>query len=705
MKTLQIGKRLSDYKQSVSDLTTRQQLLSANEIISNKKILKGVCVVISLFTFLLLSIVLQAFTHIPAMLSGSFSLLSLLQYDFQRFGILYLIFFVVSCCIGLYFYYKIRTNFRDLNVGQKGDARFLTLSEIKQVYKAIPDKFKPFDGRGGLPVCREGHTLYIDDSITNNLIVAITRSGKGELLVIPSIDILSRAKDQSSMIVFDVKGELSRACIPHLLQRGYRVNILDLIDTDYSMYFNLLEIATQYYENGDASSAEEVCRATAFTLFDEPNTRDRYWVNAPIDLFCAVALAHIDDCLKSGERHKINMYSVTVFISTLESIKDPQRKESALDDFFLSRAYNDRARLKYTTIEFSEGKTRASLLSICAAKLSIFTYEKIARITSRNTIDLERIGFDKDQPTAVFLRVPFHKVTFHAIASIFVAQAYFILMDKAAKNKGKCLRPVKVIADEAFNFPSIEHIDVMLSVGLGAQFSFDLYAQSYRQIKKVYGEDAAEIIADNCSNLFYLMSPAESTREMVSKKLGKYTNKNINRTGSRFSTKKSFTEMYEEKDLLSPNQLERLQEGEMVVIPTMKRRDLEGEKISSLPVFATGRYKMQYRYEYLPEFDTFAEIDYNRLGIKPESIDLHTITYIPNFVKDKVLSRQHKSLSLTDILSSDKLQMIQRRMEDSKIDIDYSRYTVNEFKDLLVQLYHSGDLSSTDFKMIGNMLI
>ncbi len=84
-------------------------------------------------------------------------------------------------------------------------------------------------------------------------------------------------------------------------------------------------------------------------------------------------------------------------------------------------------------------------------------------------------------------------------------------MDKAAmQNKGKCIRPVKVIADEAFNFPAMENLDVMLSVGLGAKFSMDLYAQSYHQIKKVYGEDAAEIIADNCSTMFYLMSPAES---------------------------------------------------------------------------------------------------------------------------------------------------------------------------------------------------
>lgn len=688
-------------------LTDKKQLLSANEVLTNKKILIGVCIGISLLAFILFHVIIQLFTHIPHIVAGSFSWLSLFSFDLTHFGLLYLALFLISCCIGIYFYYKVQTNFKDLNIGQKGDARFLTFSEVKQVYKAIPEKEKPFPGRGGLPVYRDGKTLYIDDSITNNLIVAITRSGKGELLVIPSIDILSRAEEQSSMVIFDVKGELSRACIPHLLERGYRINILDLIDTDYSMYFNLLEIATQYYERGDVSSAEEICRATAFSLFEEPNTRDRFWVNAPIDLFCAVALAHIEDCLQSGERDKINMYSVTVFISTLESIKNPQRKESALDEFFLSRPYNDKARLKYTTIQFSEGKTRASILSICAAKLSIFTYEKIAKVTSKNTIDLEKIGFDREKPMAVFLRVPFHKTTFHAIASIFVAQAYFILMDMAAmQNKGKCIRPVKVIADEAFNFPAIENLDVMLSVGLGAKFSMDLYAQSYHQIKKVYGEDAAEIITDNCSTMFYLMSPAESTREMVSKKLGKYTIKNVNRAGHRFSINKSFTETYEEKDLLSPNQLERLQEGEMVVIPTMKRQDLNSNKISALPIFASSEHRMRYRYDYLPEFDPQADIDYVRLGIQSEIINLDEITYLPEFIKDRVLqSRKQHSDKLVDVLNSNELQAIENCLENNQIDLDLSQYTVKSFYELLVQLYQNGDISSADFQIIERFLI
>ena len=70
------------------------------------------------------------------------------------------------------------------------------MEEIKAQYKEIAESKEPFPGRGGLPVFRQGNKLYIDDSITNNLIIGMTRSGKGEMFVFPIIDILSRAAEK-----------------------------------------------------------------------------------------------------------------------------------------------------------------------------------------------------------------------------------------------------------------------------------------------------------------------------------------------------------------------------------------------------------------------------------------------------------------------------------------------------------------------------
>lgn len=54
-----------------------------------------------------------------------------------------------------------------------------------------------------------GGTYGIDQTTVNNMIYGITRSGKGETIMLPLIDILSRAAKKCSMFVNDPKGEIS----------------------------------------------------------------------------------------------------------------------------------------------------------------------------------------------------------------------------------------------------------------------------------------------------------------------------------------------------------------------------------------------------------------------------------------------------------------------------------------------------------------
>ena len=43
-------------------------------------------------------------------------------------------------------------------------------------------------------ISRMGKKLYIDESPANNLIIGLTRSGKGEMFAVPSVDVYSRQK-------------------------------------------------------------------------------------------------------------------------------------------------------------------------------------------------------------------------------------------------------------------------------------------------------------------------------------------------------------------------------------------------------------------------------------------------------------------------------------------------------------------------------
>ncbi|MBU4643214.1 hypothetical protein INP75_31360 [Bacillus toyonensis] len=96
---------------------------------------------------------------------------------------------------------------------QKGDSRFLTIQEIKDRYPAIAESGERFKGYGGVPVSHYQDKYYIDTTTVNTALIGISRSGKGEIIVVPLIDILSRAFIQSSMVVNDPKGGAPRSIV------------------------------------------------------------------------------------------------------------------------------------------------------------------------------------------------------------------------------------------------------------------------------------------------------------------------------------------------------------------------------------------------------------------------------------------------------------------------------------------------------------
>lgn len=708
-----IQKKLSSTKDKDDSVNLKgeNRLLKFNEVLSNKTVMRGICIAISLILFTFFNMAIQTFANLGKVIQGTFRTADLFVIDIGRFGVLYLIILVGIATFVGYTYYKIKVNFEDLNVGQKGTSRFMTLKEIQETYKEIADKEVPFKGIGGLPMSRYGDRLYIDDRINNNFIIALTRGGKGELYVIPSIDIYSRAEIQTSLIVNDLKnGELSRACIPHLIKRGYDVRILDFIRSDHSNSFNLLQTATDYYEAGNIPLCQQSCRKIAFSLYEDATVKDRFWVDAPIALFSAVAMAHIIDCCASGEKEKINIYSVTIFISTLAGLKNPKTQENLLDSFFRARSVHDPARLLYTTIQFSEGKTRASVLSIAFSKLNIFTYQNIVEITSTSDFNVEDIGFG-DKPVALFIRLPQNNAVYYPIASIIFSQIHFILTNKAdAETMGKCPRPVKFIGDEIFNGAPLENLDTILAMCLSANISYDFYAQSYDQVKAVYG-DKSNIILNNCSTKIYIMSDDKDTREEFSEKLGPKTIKNVSRMGQRLSIDKSITENYEEKRLLTPAELTDLKEGETVVLQTLKRQALDGSPIVSRPILNSGETQLIYRYKYLPEFDPNAPLDYSSLNLPPKHIDIEKIVYLPSNKMKKTAEKTSppeknaaQNSPTMQSIPQQKLKIIENKLLSYQINIDLEQYTIADFEELLLNLKNGAQITQTDYTLLLNQI-
>ena len=675
-----------------------------NSILSNNISVAVILTVTDILLFLCFNYVCNIISKIPSMANGTASISSYfglenikfpsnLIFNYSTWRGIYIVFFIVMVILDGFLVYGIHHSLSEkhINKKQKGDSRWATLEEIQAQYKEIDEVETEYDGMPGFPISRYGDKLYIDTNMTNNLIIGITRSGKGETHVFPSIDTYSRAKIKPSMIINDMKAELykSNQKAQTLQKRGYDVYFLNLQNPLESMGYNPLEIIIEAWEKGDYTFAEDLTQTFVWQIFDPESATgtEKFFAETGAFLTAALILAHVEDCLRMDNevnelrlknyrkkteafkkldddekecvrkqheeylkdelldtnvawypddipftrtheyRDMINMYSIINTYFELASVKIVNEKGiptglTRLDLYFTNRPQGNRAKTKYMSTAVAGSKTKASVYSTMNTKLTIYTLETVAKMTAESSLNILDIGFG-DKPIAVFLGIPDADASKYQIATTFIKQVYAILAAQCWDD-GTCKRPVKFILDEVGNMPKIDGMESLITVCAGRNITFDLYIQALAQLDSVYNQ-GAKTICSNCGNKIYIRSDNEDTRKAFSEMVGNYTDVNIQRNGTETGLKKTFMETPEERPLITPVQLERLMQGEDVVVRTMKVKDNNGEDVKMFPIFnseESGK-RMKFRYEYLekdfptPKNISLADVNTeSRKGIK-----------------------------------------------------------------------------------------
>ncbi len=260
--------------------------------------------------------------------------------------------------------------------------------------------------------------------------------------------------------------------------------------------------------------------------------------------------------------------------------------ETALDEYFNNRPPLDYAKSLYQEIKTAGDRTKGSVYLNMQSAVSIFALDNIARLTAENDVDIEEIGYG-EKPVAIFIGIPSEDRSNHFLVTTFIAQVYQYLFNltktRKGSKQGKLDRRVKFILDEFGNFPEIENFAGFVTVCLGLGISFDIYVQALNQISAIY-KDHAKTILENFANQIYIKSVGKETAEEFSEVLGKTTIVEVQRSGSRFTLDKNFTESASERPLMYPDELARLREGECVVYRGIKRTDRLGVAIKSYPI-------------------------------------------------------------------------------------------------------------------------
>jgi len=208
--------------------------------------------------------------------------------------------------------------------------------------------------------------------------------------------------------------------------------------------------------------------------------------------------------------------------------------------------------------DVAPSRTRGSFYTSALTTLRLFTSKSIYGITNTSDFSITGVGEKKQ---ALFIILPDEKTTFYPVASLVISQQYELLANMADRRGGRLLQRVNFLLDEFGNFTTIADFTTKLTVGGGRGMRFNLFLQSFAQLKDKYEENGANTIKSNCQTWIYLQADDMETLKEMSEKLGSYTTSSYQLSAShqKFATPSSSHSLsLTQRNLLNVDEVRRV---------------------------------------------------------------------------------------------------------------------------------------------------
>ena len=353
----------------------------------------------------------------------------------------------------------------------------------------------------------------------HSMVLGSTRSGKTRRLILPTIGIVGTTAEES-LVISDPKGELYDHTADWLRERGYRVWRIDLIRPrpGATQRFNpVAAVWTALHQAvPDQALAAKVARQIAHVVIHgSPGSlanTDPLWIDGKMSLCVAVILAVADRAPTIDAANLAAVYRLLVTAGSMDEGK-------VLDGVFEEFAPDHPARLAYSTYLLAQGKTRSSIVVSSAAALQLWGDPEIAWVTGDQDHDLATLA---DQPTAVFLVVPFEDASRYMAAGLYVSGLFRTLADVARSHQGRLPRRVTFLLDEFGNLPPLPDFDQFVTVSAGMGIRLVLALQNIEQLRKHY-ERVERTIRGNLGTWLFLRTSDLQTAKELAEMIGRYT--------------------------------------------------------------------------------------------------------------------------------------------------------------------------------------
>lgn len=422
----------------------------------------------------------------------------------------------------------------------------------------------------------------------NVLVTGGAGTGKSRFVAKPNL-----LQANTSFVITDPKGELLRDTGQSFIQAGYKLKVFNLIEMDYSFCYNPFP----YIRNDN-----DILKAIN-TLIKNTNPKgysggnDPFWEKSETALLQAI-FSYIWYEIVPEEQ---NFKTVMQLLRYADVKEEDENHISDLDIIFnelKKEKPNHIANRQYAIFKQGAGKTAKSILISIGVRLSAFNIDSIASLTSKDELELDKIG---DEKTALFVVISDSDSTFNFLAAMMYSQLFDSLYYTADfKNKGRLKHHVRCMLDEFANIGYIPDFDKRIATMRSREISCTIILQNMAQLETMY-KDSWKTIIGNCDSFLFLGSKEQSTLEYVSKQLGKETidTRNINYgKGKQGSTSYNYGILG--RELMTPDEIGRMPDSDCILM------------VRGLYPFYSKKYILENhpRYKYLYDYSDENYFDY-----------------------------------------------------------------------------------------------
>ncbi len=440
--------------------------------------------------------------------------------------------------MGILIYFSMQKNYR--RGEEMGSAKWGNASEVNRKYEARPageNKLLTQHVRIGLDGKKHRRNL-------NVLVIGGSGAGKTRFYVKPNL-----MQANTSYIILDPKGELAGSVSGLLLDKGYEVRFLDLINMERSHCYNPF-----VYLRNDNDVQRLVTNLFKATTPKGAQSSEPFWDNAAQMLLLALIFF-----LKYEAPDDEQNFAMVMEMLRAGDVDEEHNVPSPLDNLFydLEKTDPDHIALKYyRSYHSGAAKTLKSIQITLAARLEKFNLESLASLTITDELELEKLG---ERKTAIFALIPDNDTSFNFLVSILYTQLFQQLFETADKKYGGT-PPVHVhfLMDEFANLSLPSDFDKILSVMRSRGVSVSIILQNLAQLKALF-EKEWESIVGNCDEFLYLGGNEQQTHKYVSELLGKETI-DTNTYGLSYGMRGNYSKNDQQagRELLTPDEVRML---------------------------------------------------------------------------------------------------------------------------------------------------